>query len=187
MTGPAMTGPAVTGPLGTGPTASAPTRLMAPDERAFRADVAGGAFLLGAARGRWRLVSIAWPHAVVAIGAAPRPGSPSEYGFRFELTNYPQTPPTAQPWDLERDVPLEPGRWPTGRHRLAGAFNPGWNATALYLPCDRLAIAGHDPWRTQHPHLIWSPAGDVTQYLRILHELLNSADYSGARDVPARA
>ncbi len=171
----------------TGRATDAPAGPAGPDGRAFRAHVAAGAFLRGTARGRWRLLSVAWPYAVIAVSAAPRDGSPLEYGFRFELTNYPQVPPTAQPWDLARDATLEPGRWPTGRHRLLGAFNPGWNAAALYLPCDRLAIAGHDAWRTQHPHMIWSPTGDITQYLRILHELLNSADYSGARDVARRA
>jgi hypothetical protein len=157
-----------------------------PDERVFRQHLEGGAFLRGAARGRWRLVKIAWPHAVIAVSAAAREGSPSEYGFRFELTNYPQVP-TAQPWDLALDRPLDPGRWPTGRSRLACAFNPGWNAQALYIPCDRQAIQGHDAWLTQHPSMIWRPTGDITQYLSVLYELLNSGDYSGARDVPARA
>lgn len=155
-----------------------------PDERTLRRHLADGAFRLGAARGRWRLVRIAWPHVVIAVTAAARVGSPSEYGFRFELTNYPQSPPTAQPWDLVYDRPLETTRWPTGRSRLAAAFNPGWNAQALYLPCDRLAIQGHDAWRTQHPSMIWSPASDITLYLRVLHELLTSGDYTGARDVP---
>ena len=162
-------------------------RLQAPDERTFRQHVAGGAFLRGAARGRWRLVRVEWPHAVIAVSAAPRAGSPTEFGFRFELTNYPQTPPMAQPWDLDHDRPLEPARWPTGRLRLAAAFNPRWNAQAIYIPCDRLAIRGHDGWRTKHPSMIWRPSGDITQYLSILHELLNSGDYTGARDVVARA
>jgi hypothetical protein len=162
-------------------TAAAP---QTPDERVFCEHLLGGAFLRGAARGRWRLVRMAWPYAVIAVAAAPREGSPTEYGFRFELTNYPQAPPTAQPWDMENDRPLEPGRWPTGRSRLAAAFNPSWNAQAVYIPCDRIAIQGHDGWRTQHPSMIWSPAGDITQYLRVLNELLNSGDYSGARDVP---
>jgi hypothetical protein len=157
-----------------------------PDERAFRQHLAGGAFLRGAARGRWRLETVDWPHAVIAVSAAERPGSQSEYGFRFELTNYPQIPPTAQPWDLEQDRPLEPGRWPTGRSRVAGAFNPSWNPQALYIPCDRLAIRGHDGWLAQHPSMIWRPSGDITQYLYIVHELLTSGDYTGARDVPAR-
>jgi hypothetical protein len=160
---------------------------MTPDERVFRAHVAGGPFLRGEARKRWRLVSITWPHAVIAVSAVARDGSPSEYGFRFDLTNYPQASPTARPWDLDRDVALDSGQWPTGRSRVAGAFNPGWNANALYLPCDRMALPGHDAWRTQHPAMIWSPAGDITQYLRIVHELLNSSDYTGARNVPSRA
>lgn len=158
-----------------------------PDERTFRQHVAGGAFLRGAVRGRWRLVRVVWPHVVIAVSAAPREGSPSEYGFRFELTNYPQSLPTAQPWDLEHDGPLAATRWPTGRLRLAAAFNPRWNLQAIYIPCDRLAIQGHDGWRTKHPSMIWQPTGDITQYLSILHELLNSGDYTGARDVPARA
>lgn len=161
--------------------------LAGPDERTFRQHLDGGAFLLGAARGRWRLVSLRWPHAVIAVAAAPRPGSPAEYGFRFELTNYPQQPPTAQLWDVERDQPLPPTRWPTGRSRLAAVFNPVWNPQAIYIPCDRAAILGHDLWRTQHPSMIWSAAGDITQYLRILHALLTSGDYTGARDVAAVA
>jgi hypothetical protein len=35
--------------------------------------------------------------------------------------------------------------------------------------------------------MIWQPTGDITQYLSILYELLNSGDYTGPRDVPARA
>jgi len=133
------------------------------------------------------LVGVTWPHAVIAVAAAPRDGSPCEYGFRFELTNYPQDPPTAEPWDLQSNHPLAPTQWPTGRCRLLAAFNPSWNAQAIYIPCDRKAIQGHDPWLTRHPWLIWSPTGDITQYLRVLHELLNSGDYTGVRDVPARA
>jgi hypothetical protein len=157
-----------------------------PDERTFREHLAGGAFLRGAARGRWRLVSLLWPHAVIAVSAAQRDGSPTEYGFRFELTNYPQAPPTAQPWDVEHDRPLDGARWPTGRSRLAAAFNPQWNPRAIYIPCDRLAIQGHDGWLTKHPSMIWRPSGDITQYLIVLHELLNSGDYTGARDVSSR-
>jgi hypothetical protein len=160
-----------------------PSATQTPDERTLRQHLAGGAFLRGQVRGRWRLVAICWPHAVISVSAAARPGSPSEYGFRFELTNYPQDPPVAQPWDVVLDQPMAPTRWPTGRHRLAAAFNPGWNLNAIYIPCDRLAIQGHDGWRTQHPSMIWRPTGDITQYLSILHELLNSGDYTGARDV----
>ena len=155
---------------------------MGADERVFRAHLAAGPFQSGVDRGRWRLLSLAWPHAVIAVRAAERPGGPAEYALRFELTNYPQTPPTAQPWDPERNAPLEPARWPGGRSRIPPAFNPGWKGgQCLYLPCDRLSIEGHDGWRSQHPSMIWSPAGDITQYLRIVHDLLTSSDYSGPR------
>lgn len=154
---------------------------VGPDERVFRAHVARGVFLSGEDRGRWRLVSIDWPHADICVSASPRPGGPAEYAFRFDLGNYPQSPPTAQPWDLESGVPLNAGRWPGGTSHVQRAFNPDWNAQAIYLPFDRQAIAGHDAWRTQHPHLIWSPDRDLTLYLRTLHELLNSPDYTGPR------
>jgi hypothetical protein len=155
---------------------------IGPDERVFRAHLDAGPFQSGVDRGRWRLFSIAWPHAVIVIRAAERPGGPAEYALRFECTNYPQSPPTAQPWDAERGAPLEPARWPGGRTRVPLAFNPGWKGgQCLYLPCDRLSIEGHDGWRSQHPAMIWSPAGDLTQYLRIVYDLLNSSDYSGPR------
>ena len=168
------------------PQTESPSPVRTPDERTFREHVKAGAFLRGQVRGRWRLIKLAWPHAVIAVSAAPRAGSPNEYGFRFELSNYPQVPPTAQPWDLEHDQGLATTRWPTGPRRLAYAFRPEWNAQAIYIPCDRLAIQGHDPWITQHPSMIWKSTGDITQYLSIIHELLNSGDYTGARDVPPR-
>ncbi len=154
---------------------------MSVDEQVFRAHLERGTFLNGVDRGRWRLMSLQWPYAVIAV-SAPKERGPEEYAFRFECTNYPQTPTTAQPWDFELGQPLSIERWPGGREHVERAFNPGWqNGACLYLPCDRVSIVGHEGWRTQHPHMIWSPEGDITQYLRIIHELLNSPDYTGPR------
>jgi hypothetical protein len=151
-------------------------------ETVLRAHLDGGPFRSGVDRGRWRLVALAWPHVVIAVSAAERAGAPSEYAHRFECTGYPQTAPTAQPWSEADDEPLAYDRWPGGRLRVPAAFNPGWKSgQALYLPCDRLAIEGHDPWATQHPSMIWSPRRDITQYLHVIYELLNSSDYSGLR------
>ncbi len=155
---------------------------MEPDEWVFRAHLEAGPFQSGVDRGRWRLLAIAWPHAVIAVRAAARTGGPAEYALRFECANYPQTPPTAQPWDPDCNAPLGHARWPGGRARLPLAFNPSWKGgQCLYLPCDRHSIDGHDGWRNQHPAMIWSPAGDITQYLRIVYDLLNSSDYTGLR------
>ena len=155
---------------------------MTPDEHVFRTHLEGGSFQSGVDRGRWRLGSIAWPHAIISIRAAERPGGPTEYTLRFDCSDYPQSPPTAQPWNPELDQPLEHARWPGGRARLPLAFNPNWKGgQCLYLPCDRLSITGHDGWLSQHPSMIWFPTGDITQYLRIVYDLLNSSDYTGPR------
>lgn len=155
---------------------------MGLDERVFRAHLQAGPFQSGVDRGRWRLLSIDWPYAVIAVAAAPRQDAPEEYALRFHLAGYPQAAPTAGPWDSEANGPLPAARWPQGRSRVPFAFRPGWQGgTALYLPCDRVSIQGHDAWRTQHPHMVWRPTGDITQYLEIVHELLTSNDYTGTR------
>jgi hypothetical protein len=149
-----------------------------PDEASFLRDLAGGHFRSGAAAGRWHLVSLAWPIAIVTVRAADR----IDYGLRFECGDYPRTAPTAQPWDVDRDAPLAHDQWPAGRERVPLAFNPGWkNGECLYLPCDRLSIEGHTNWNQQHPSLIWDPAIGIVHYLRIVHDLLNSGDYRGRR------
>jgi hypothetical protein len=155
---------------------------MRADEQVFRSHIEAGPFQSGVDRGRWRLLSIEWPHVLIALRAAEREQAPDGYAFRFECSNYPQTAPTAQPWDVERGQPLEQRCWPAGRGRVQFAFNPAWNnGQCLYLPCDRLAIVGHDAWRGQHPAMIWSSASNITLYLRIVHDLLNSSEYTGTR------
>ena len=148
--------------------------MMAPDEKALRADLESGRFLAGEARKRWRLVAI--EGAVVQIAVSARDGH--EYLLRFDCSGYPQNPPTARLWDAERNAPLEFSLWPKGGGRIAAVFRNNWKAgTALYLPCDRTAIEGHDNWRTEHRSKIWNPSKGITQYLEIVHELLQSRDY----------
>lgn len=157
---------------------------MAPDEKALQADLAKATFRLGVAEGRWSLLGIAWPHVLIAVTA--RDGR--QFTLRFNCSGFPASPPTAGLWDMKRNaIPEEPD-WPRSRggrgSRLGAVFRRDWkNGTALYLPCDREAIAGHDNWRTEMPSKIWRPADGITQYLELVHELLNSHDYQP----PARA
>jgi hypothetical protein len=147
---------------------------MAPDEKALRSDVESGRFLAGEARGRWRLISIEWPCAQIGVTAKDE----QEFVLRFDCAGYPQNPPTARLWDTARNVPLPLGGWPKGGGRVAAVFNPNWKSgVALYLPCDRTAIEGHDNWRHEHPAKIWNPAKGIAQYVEIVHELLQSRDY----------
>ena len=155
---------------------------LGPDEKIFRRHIEAGPFQAGVDRGRWRLVSVNWPYAVIAVRAATRANSPEEYALRFQLANYPQVSPTAQLWDVTQGAPLEHNRWPKGRSRVPAVFRTDWNnGQCLYVPCDRVAIQGHDTWRTQHPDKIWSLEGDITQYLKVVYELLNDEDYTGSR------
>jgi hypothetical protein len=154
---------------------------MAPDEKALRADVAKAAFRAGVADKRWRLIAIAWPYVFIAVTAKDG----REYVLRFDCTGFPASAPTAGPWDMTRNTVLAPDLWPQSRgERLGAVFNPNWKGgTALYLPCDRESIAGHEQWRTQMPSKIWRPSAGLVQYLELVHELLHCRDYAP----PARA
>ena len=157
------------------------TTVLSPDTQAFRAHLDEGPFRLGETRGYWRLIAIDWPLADIAVQAARREHAPTEYVFRFDLTNYPQAAPTARPWDLERNTSLAPAHWPAGRQRVPKVFNPGWkDGSCLYLPCDRISIEGHHEWPKVFADLIWKPnTSDITLYLGAIHDLLNGSDYTG--------
>lgn len=158
---------------------------MLPDERTFRSQVARGRFQTGADRDDWYISVDRWPDPLIAVAAAEREGAPATLVLRFELSNYPAAGPTSQPWDEQADSPLAHDYWPTGGARVATVFNPGWAPSgvhALYHPMDRLAIVGHDNWRTEFPSGIWDPSRmDIVDYLRVVHELLHCNDYAGVR------
>lgn len=154
----------------------------APDERAFRADLAKPLFLSGVVEERWRVVRVAWPVALISVVAKDG----SEYVLRFECAGYPAAPPTARLWDSERDAPLTFELWPRSAcgGRLGAVFRRDWKqGSALYLPCDREAVAGHDGWKTEQPSKIWQPSTGIVHYLELVHELLHCRDYAP----PARA
>lgn len=154
--------------------------MIGPDQRAFEADVAKAAFRLGEAEGRWRLIEVIWPFAF--IGVIAKDGR--NYVLRLNCAGYPQVAPTGGPWDIKANQILAFDLWPGGRGgRVSAVFRPDWkNGTALYLPCDRESLTGHDNWRREMPSKIWRPADGVVQYLELVYELLQSRDYAS----PAR-
>jgi hypothetical protein len=149
------------------------------DEQVFRAHLAGARFQDGVDRGKWRLVEIEWPHAVIAVSAARREGAPDEYYLRFDLTGYPAMP-TAMPWDTETHGKLGSEKRPKGE-RAGMLFRMDWNdGIALYAPYDRVAWQGHeDGWRQKHPRELWNSSKDITHVLRNVHHILNAEDYTG--------
>lgn len=150
--------------------------MIGPDQRAFQADVAKAAFRLGEVEGRWRLIAVAWPFSF--IGLAAKDGR--EYVLRLNCTGYPQVAPTGGPWDISSNQILAFDLWPRGGGgRVSAVFRTDWKGgAALYFPCDRESLAGHDNWRREMPSKIWRPADGIVHYLEIVHELLQSRDYA---------
>jgi hypothetical protein len=158
------------------------TEVIPPDHLLLQRDLAGPKFRCGEIAGRWRLVSLKWPFAVIAVSAPAKAGAPDEYAFRFECTGYPQDPATAQPWDVATDSPLAPKQWPGGGPLLTAVFRPDWEgARCLYIPCDRISIQKHANWPTEHPARLWQASCGITCYLEQIYDLLHTSDYSGIR------
>ena len=155
------------------------TGIQAPDERAFRAHVGAGRFMTGVERGRWELIDINWPYALIKVAAAPRDGAPDHYLVRFELIGYPTTPATACLWDAEEERLLTAAERPKVTW-TPSPFRDDWeNGRALYLPCDRIAIAGHANWPVEYPGELWDPDQGISKYLLIVYRLLNDGGYAG--------
>lgn len=146
-----------------------------PDARAFGADISEALFRQGEVDGKWQLRRFGWPHALIDVAAKV-----GFFTFRFELSQFPILPPTAQLWDAETDGPLAHDKWPRSRGgRVKDVFRVDWQqGTALYLACDRVTIQTHPQWVTQMPARLWRAGGSIVQYLEELHVLLNSEDFS---------
>lgn len=155
--------------------------LIAPDERALRTHFATGRFQAGVAAGRWRLISLEWPFAILGVSAAPREGTPSEFAIRFELNGYPNAAPTGGIWDVDAGTTLAAAKRPKGaRVELTFRWDGGGcGPTAMYAPWDRLGLQSHPDWTREAPRLAWHAERDLTFVLENVHELLNADDYLG--------
>jgi hypothetical protein len=143
---------------------------MCEAQRALEVHLKSGRFLAGVARGRWQLLAQDFPVVIVAIAALDE----RHVILRVDCTGYPELPPTATVWDLERQQRMPRQRWPRGG-RVSQVFNPGWKGgAALYIPCDRQSIEGHPNWYAEYPWLIWKPAIGLAHYVEAIHEVLQS-------------
>lgn len=154
---------------------------MTPDERALREHLNGGRFMAGVAAGRWRLISIEWPYVVVAVSAAERPSSPTEFVLRIEVAGYPQIAPTGGLWDITTNTWLPADQRPKGE-RIAQLFRmDGWAGApnAMYAAWDRIGLQTHGGWADSNPLEAWNPTRDLSFILINVHEHLNADDYLG--------
>ena len=157
---------------------------MSVDKGMFKKHVSEAPFQNGVDKGRWEILSKEdfpeWPKVVIRIKARAKKENPDFFSFRFDLSGYPSIAPTCCIWDEENNVILENSKWPKGPTYVSKVFNSGWKREALYCPCDRIAMEGHDNWKADHPHLYWRSDFTIVKYLQFIYDLLNSDDYANA-------
>jgi len=149
-----------------------------PDESLFKNHLGEAFFLIGVDDGRWGLHGsiddIQWPYVILWCKATPRGDGHNKYYFRFDLKGYSAEAPTAVPWDIAKNVTLAAETWPRWSEQLKKVFNHGWNGgSALYAPCDRVAMKGHTDWPQKHPAYWWTSGSRIDKYLGFLVRILN--------------
>lgn len=159
---------------------------VAPDEAALRADLESTTFLAGVAEGRWAMhgpSGIEFPHIVIWVSAAARPGGPTCFWLRMNLAGYRPHAPTAMLWDPETRAQLELAKYPKGGGDVGKVFRTDWpsegGGTALYHPMDRRPLSDHADWKTVYAGQAWTARRTVVDYLEMVYGLLNSPNYRG--------
>jgi hypothetical protein len=160
---------------------------MTASEQALRRHLAEARFVSGELDMKWRSVALAWPYATFEV-MAPKGDA---FVLRLEVNDYPLRPPTGTFWDVAANAMLPHHLWPRGG-RASQVFRTDWhNGVGLYMPCDYFTLANHAPdWPASMPSMLWRPEVGVTQYLRIVHDLLRDPELSyaaRARDIVAVA
>ena len=156
---------------------------MKPNESLFKNHLESAPFLAGCDSGKWGLhgsleaIDIAFPILWVRADKRVLPGG--KLYLRYTIDNYPQLAPSGCPWDISANAKLAPALWPKGG-TISTIFNPSWNDHALYAPCDRLAMQGHEAWRTLAPQWWWQPTSTIVKYLEFVHVCLNPADHENS-------
>jgi hypothetical protein len=139
---------------------------------ALLSHVESAPFLSGVDSGKWSLHAIEWPTLLVNVMG---PGG-ATFTLRLDCDGYPQQAPSGAFWDLQKDTWLPGVQWPRSDGRGGQALRSDWrNGTALYIPCDRESISGHDQWQQLHPAWLWSPTVGIVRYLNVVWHLMNGS------------
>lgn len=155
---------------------------MKPDESLFRTHLEEAPFQSGCDAGKWGLVvkatEIIWPHVLVWIRGDNLLVTSGRTHLRFNLEGYPASAPTACPWDIERNEKSGANLRPKIKGKYAKVFRLDWQeGAALYAPCDRIAMPGHEKWKSEFPSWWWQPHFTITNYLEFVHMCLNPIRY----------
>lgn len=146
----------------------------------IEAELASEAVQAGCREGRWRIVEFAYPRLDFAVAAVRPDGSPTEYGFRADLTNFPALEPEVRLWVLDDDRKPTNEERPRGGNRVQETFKD-WGDGTVYRPWDR-RTGPHSDNAKNKPHLAWNSARGLAFILEDLHGIL----VSNARAIAAR-
>lgn len=146
---------------------------LAADHAKLLAHMEEAPFMIGVLNGRWQLRTVGWPAVFVDVRARDGRG----YTLRLDCSGYPQAP-TGAFWDVAGGAWLAAAQWPRTGARFGVALRSDWQGgTALYIPCDRNSIAGHEQWLQLHPAWAWDPKVGISRYLHVVWTMLNGEDY----------
>lgn len=145
-----------------------PTRIpevLSVNEKFFRKHLQQSRFQAGVDRGLWRLVSINWPNAVIALGTSKH--NSTEHFVRFRLESYPAKPPGVELWNQKHQASVPDDCWPVWFNHFIGEAYPHliavdpkpYSAELLQLS---VLIAARKAQACLAP---WDVAGDLTQCL----------------------
>ena len=160
-------------------------KLSSVNETAFRKHLRQDAFQLGIDDGRWRLVSINWPRAVVALSA---PDKLDEYFIRFRLNDYPAHPPGIELWNEKNHVTIPPECWPAWFNHFIAASYPDLITVdpSPYSP-ELLQLSLFIATRKECTRRdCWSASGDLTQCLLPMTDYLSNSILRKDADVQRR-
>jgi len=130
-------------------------------------------FVMGEMNDRWCLRDISWPFVFLDVRARDN----RQFTLRLQCDGYPGLP-TGAFWDSVNSSWLPSHRWPRTGARFGAALRTDWQGgTALYIPCDRNSIAGHEQWLQLHPAWAWDPIIGIARYLEVVWTMLNGEDY----------
>lgn len=146
---------------------------VSPDHAVLLDHLERAPFVMGEMNGRWRLRGITWPFVFIDVRARDK----REFTLRLQCDGYPGLP-TGAFWDLVNSTWLPAQRWPRTGARFGTALRTDWQGgTALYIPCDRNSIAGHEQWLQLHPAWAWDQGVGIARYLEVVWTMLNGEDY----------
>lgn len=145
------------------------------DQQHLESDMEDPCFVGGLSKKAWRVVSLKWPYLLVSVRAR----DDREFAFRLECSNYPQSAPCGELWDMENNCLLAESKWP----RSGYAFRPdvkAFVANGIYMGCDRLGLqyGVSQGWPNKTPNQVWTPGRKINFYLEQVYEKLNRQSYS---------